>query len=289
MTAYATRSGASQTHSWQWEMRGVNGRGLDIRLRLPDWIDGLEAEVRRALTAKLGRGNIQVSLKLQRVETGASQINEAAVAQILAALKAIEAMAASASVPLAPTKAADILSMRAVGEGDGDAGKADLVTALKEDIPELIAAFSAMRAEEGASLAQILGAQIDEIEELVHEAKALLPDRRAAQEATFRAALARVMAETPLDEAKFAQEIAQIAIKSDVTEEIDRLVTHIAAARALLSAKEPIGRKLDFLTQEFNREANTLCAKSADSALTKIGLALKIGIDRMREQVQNLE
>ncbi|MEM6479586.1 MAG: DUF1732 domain-containing protein, partial [Pseudomonadota bacterium] len=108
-------------------------------------------------------------------------------------------------------------------------------------------------------------------------------------EATFRAALARVMAEAPLDEAKFAQEIAQIAIKSDVTEEIDRLVTHIAAARALLSAKEPIGRKLDFLTQEFNREANTLCAKSADSALTKIGLALKIGIDRMREQVQNLE
>ncbi|MEM6727602.1 MAG: YicC/YloC family endoribonuclease [Pseudomonadota bacterium] len=290
MTAFATRTGSDGPFSWQWDLRGVNGKGLDLRLRIPDWVDGVEQALRSGLTGALKRGNVQGSLKISRLENGASSINEAAVGEVISALKSIEALAAASGVTLAPTRAADILAMRSATEGAGDDAELPaLAVALKAEIAPLIEAFAAMRAEEGAALQDIIEGQLAGIAGLVAQAEALLPDRQAAQRATFQSALARVMNETEIDEQRLAQEVAQIAIKSDVMEEIDRLKSHIEAARALLAKDEPVGRKLDFLMQEFNREANTLCSKSGDTALTAIGLDLKVAIDQMREQIQNVE
>lgn len=291
MTAYASRTGAFGAFSWVWELRGVNGKGLDLRLRLPDWIEGLEPALRGALTKALTRGNVQASLKVTRSETEAAQsIDDAAVTAVLLDLKAIEALAARASVPLAPTKAADILAMRAVSDARGpNDGGPELARAVIADIDGLVSDFAEMRSSEGAALAEIVTGQLAGIATLVSQAKALLPDRAEAQATAFRAALARVLAEIDIDEGKLAQELAQLAIKSDVMEEIDRLEAHVAAAREMIEYQGPVGRKLDFLMQEFNREANTMCAKSGDAELTRIGLELKVAIDQMREQIQNVE
>ncbi|MEM1373726.1 MAG: YicC/YloC family endoribonuclease [Pseudomonadota bacterium] len=290
MTAYATRTGAHGPFTWVWELRGVNGKGLDLRLRVPDWIAGLDQAVRSALSAALARGNLQVSLKVTRAEAAAGAVNDAAVIEVVTGLKQVEALAGEAGLHLAPLTAADIYSIRAVTEGGGDDdGGAEFASALKGDIGPLVADFIAMRDAEGAALGQVIDEQLSGIAGHVAAARALLPDRAAAQEATFRAAMARVLKDIDIDEARLAQELAQLAIKADVMEEIDRLEAHITAARDLLGQEGPVGRKLDFLMQEFNREANTLCAKSGDAALTAIGLDLKVAIDQMREQIQNVE
>ncbi|MEM1233674.1 MAG: YicC/YloC family endoribonuclease [Pseudomonadota bacterium] len=290
MTAYATRSGAKGPFTWVWELRGVNGKGLDLRLRLPDWISGLDQAVRSALGAALARGNLQVSLKVSRAEPQAGGVNETAVVEAVAGLKRVEVLAGDAGLHLAPLTAADIYAIRSVTESGGeDDGGPELAKAITEDLAPLIADFIAMREAEGAALGQVIDGQLSAITAHVADAKALLPDRGTAQAETFRAAMARVLQEIDIDEARLAQELAQLAIKADVMEEIDRLEAHIAAARDLLSKDAPVGRKLDFLMQEFNREANTLCAKSGDAALTAIGLDLKVAIDQMREQIQNVE
>lgn len=290
MTAYATRSGAKGPFTWVWELRGVNGKGLDLRLRLPDWISGLDQAVRSALSAALARGNLQVSLKVSRAEPQAGGVNETAVVEAVAGLKRVEVLAGDAGLHLAPLTAADIYAIRSVTESGGeDDGGPELAKAITEDLAPLIADFIAMREAEGAALGQVIDGQLSAITAHVADAKALLPDRGTAQAETFRAAMARVLQEIDIDEARLAQELAQLAIKADVMEEIDRLEAHIAAARDLLSKDAPVGRKLDFLMQEFNREANTLCAKSGDAALTAIGLDLKVAIDQMREQIQNVE
>lgn len=291
MTAYASAAGSDGALSWSWELRGVNGKGLDLRLRIPDWIEGLEPEVRKSLGAALTRGNVQVSLRVTRGDAaGAMALNVDAVDAVLAQLREIEARAAQAHVPLTPTRAVDILTMRSVSEAQGsDDGGPEFAAKLKADFATLVKAFVAMRVEEGAALSRIIKTQLEAIAGLVAEARSLLPDRAAAQAETFRAGLARVMGEADIDEGRLAQELAQLAIKSDVMEEIDRLEAHIAATRELLATEGPVGRKLDFLMQEFNREANTLCSKSGDSALTRIGLDLKVAIDQMREQIQNVE
>ncbi|HMO08877.1 MAG TPA: DUF1732 domain-containing protein, partial [Paracoccaceae bacterium] len=193
---------------------------------------------------------------------------------------------------LAPPSAAEVLAFRGVteqaaaDEGDTEALRA----ALLADLAPVLADFAAAHLDEGAALAVVIGAQVDRIEALVAEARAAAEARRPAQAEALRAALARVMegaAET--DPARVAQELALIAVKSDVTEEIDRLTAHVAAARALLADPGPVGRKFDFLTQEFMREANTLCSKAQAAALTRVGLDLKVVVDQLREQVANVE
>jgi uncharacterized protein (TIGR00255 family) len=165
-----------------------------------------------------------------------------------------------------------------------------LRAALLADLPQVIEAFRAMRAGEGAALGAVLSAQLDQIETLVETARAQAQDRAEQRRRSMAQALARVMDNVDAaDPQRIAQELALIAVKADITEEIDRLVAHVAAARDLLGRAEPVGRRLDFLMQEFNREANTLCSKAQDSALTQTGLALKVVIDQMREQVQNVE
>lgn len=292
MTGFASASGADAPFSWGWEVRAVNGRGLDLRLRVPDWVEGLEAGLRKKLSASVARGNITCNLRLNREEAGGTlAVNAAQLETVLSALHQIEERAMDAGVSLAPSKATDIVTMRGVLEqASFDDDAAALCQLLLADFDAVLNDFNAMRAQEGAALHAVLSGQLDKIEELTGQAAALIPARQAEMSATLRSNLARVLDNAEgVDAARLAQELALIAVKTDITEEVDRLKAHVAAARALLAEGGPVGRKLDFLTQEFNREANTLCSKAQMKELTTIGLALKAVVDQMREQVQNVE
>ena len=275
------------------DIRSVNGRGLDIRLRVPDWIDGLEPSLRKALQAALGRGSVTVALRVQRdAAASGMRVNPVALDAALDMLALIEAAAEARGGRLNAPTPADIAMLRGVldqGDDDGEDTTA-LRDAILSEIDEALAAFDADRAREGAALAAVLTEQIGEIERLVAQARGVLGDRTEAVKAAMERALARVLDATDVvDEARVAQELALLAVKADIAEELDRLDAHVAAARTLVAASGPVGRKLDFLMQEFNREANTLCSKAQSAALTALGLDLKAVIDQMREQVQNVE
>ena len=292
MTGFAVVQGSFEDWSWSADIRAVNGRSLDLRLRLPE-VNGLEPELRKRLQARLGRGNVAVQLKLSQEEaTSGITLNETTLAATLEVLKSVEEAARTAGLDLASLRATDIAAMRGVVEisDADDSDKTGLKRALLDSLGEALDAFIADRAREGAALAAIISAQIDQIEGLMKAALNAVGDRETAQKLAIERALARLLDATDLgDSVRLQQELALIAVKTDVTEEIDRLAAHIDAARDLLATEGPVGRKLDFLMQEFNREANTLCSKAQSSALTAIGLDLKTVIDQMREQVQNIE
>ena len=292
MTAFASRSGALGPVSWNWEMRGVNARGLDLRLRLPDGIDGLEPKLRAALTEALARGNVTVNLRLTREESAQPLVvDEAQLDRVLMALDQIQERAFAKGVTLGQPTAADVLGQRGVlvaNRADDDSEA--LASALAADIAPILADFVAMRASEGQALSGVIASQLDEIARLTDQAAEAAAARAPQVKEALLVSMRRVLEDvTEVDEARLAQELAVLAVKSDVTEEIDRLRAHVAAARVLLEERKPAGRKLDFLAQEFNREANTLCSKAQASALTTIGLDLKAVIDQMREQIQNVE
>ncbi|THD75077.1 YicC family protein [Thalassobius vesicularis] len=292
MTGFASGTGETAPFSWGWELRSVNAKGLDLRLRVPDWIDGLEVGLRTALTRALGRGSVSLSLKLAREETaGAMALNAGVLSSALEAMRQIEEVAMAAGVSLTPATAAEVLAIKGVVETRAtEDDTAALRTALLADFETVLAQFLKMRADEGRALHVILTRQVDHISDLVAQAQAATAARREEMERALRTALDKVLANVAeMDEARLAQELALIVVKTDITEELDRLNAHVAAARALLGETGPVGRKLDFLMQEFNREANTLCSKSQNADLTRIGLELKTVIDQMREQVQNVE
>ncbi len=292
MTAFASAKGATEGFSWTWELRSVNGKGLDLRLRVPDWIEGLEAGLRARLSKALARGNVNLALRVQAEDqTGRLALNTGQLHDVLVAMAEVEAQAMDRGLSLAPATAADILSLRGVlDSGAGAQDTTALRAALLEDFETVLAAFLDMRATEGAALQEVLNDQLDQIAQLTEDAGQTAEARRPEMQDATRAALARVMENTDAaDEARVAQELALIAVKADVTEEIDRLRAHVQAARDLLAQGSPIGRKIDFLSQEFNREANTLCSKAQNAGLTAVGLDLKAVIDQMREQVQNVE
>lgn len=292
MTGFATLKGEQGAYGWTWDMRGVNAKGLDLRLRVPDWIDGLEPAVRGALGKAMARGSVSLGLRVQREEAQTTQVvNPAQLNSILAALQDVENTAAKRGVTLAPTSGAELLATRGVLETASDDGdSAALKQALVAQLPDLITAFLEMRQTEGAALEIVLRSQLDQIEGLTADAASAAEARRAEAAAALQVNLARVLDNTDgADPDRVAQELALFAVKTDVTEELDRLHAHVKAARELIAKGSPAGRKLDFLMQEFNREANTLCSKAQSVALTRIGLDLKAVIDQMREQVQNVE
>ncbi len=294
MTGFAARKGQGLGYNWVWDIRSVNGKGLDLRLRVPDWIDGLEAAVRAELGRVLQRGNVSLSLKVSKdgadAETGL-RINRIALAQVLSAIAEIEQAALDCGVTLAQASHADVLVMRGVlDQATVSDDVSPLRSALLADLPVLIADFQAMRAAEGAALAQVIQAQLDLISSLTANAVDEALARNAAANTTLRQSLARILANADgIDETRLAQELALMAVKNDTTEELDRLSAHVTAGTTLMQGPGPVGRKFDFLMQEFMREANTLCSKAQSLALTRIGLDLKTVIDQMREQVQNVE
>lgn len=296
MTAFATCRGQGEGPlaglSWVWEVRSVNGKGLDLRLRLPDGVEGLEPAVRAELTRRIGRGNVSAGLKLTRAAGGEGlRVNPAALQAALVAVAQVQAMAVGSGLDLAPVRATDILTLRGVAETSApeDTDAPALLGALMAGLGAALDDYDAMRRAEGKAIAAVLSDQLDRIAALVAEAQTAAEARRPKAAAALAEAMARVAAAVEADPQRIAQELALLAVKSDVTEELDRLTAHIAAARTLLAGGGVMGRKFDFLTQEFNREANTLCSKAGDVALTRIGLDLKHLVDQMREQVQNLE
>jgi uncharacterized protein (TIGR00255 family) len=291
MTGYARQSGESSGLSWIWEAKSVNGRGLELRTRLPNGFDPLDLPVRDAAQKHFRRGNITLSLTLTfKAEQGPLLINRALLDQLIV----LSGELRQRYPDLAPTRLDGLLGLRGVLESfetlplNND--DAEINHLLLAGCDAVMVSLSAMRADEGKRLGAILTGLLDDIAFLVTDAVNSAALDPAQVRAKLKAQVATLLeAGASLSEERLAQEVALIIGKADVREELDRLSAHITAARKMLSAPEPVGRKLDFLCQEFNREANTLCSKANDIGLTRIGLALKAAIEQFREQVQNIE
>ncbi|PJK28850.1 YicC/YloC family endoribonuclease [Minwuia thermotolerans] len=287
MTGFARTEGTAEGWIWTWELRSVNGRGLDVRLRLPAEVGGLESAARQAAQSAFARGNVTVNLQME--QAGGAEGYRVNTAWLNTLLDTARALA-----PEAEVRPDQLLSARGVIEtatAAQDAGQAERRDAeVLASLEQAVTALDRSRRTEGARLAEILGALIVDIETLIARAAATEGARGGQRAARLRTVLAELLeADPPVSEERLAQELALQAARADVREELDRLKAHVAQAHELLAADEPVGRRLDFLAQEFNREANTLCSKSSDIELTRIGMDLKVAIDRMREQVQNVE
>lgn len=290
MTGFARASLEDEAATVYWELRSVNGRGLEARLRLPPGHERLEQPVKQRIAQRFSRGNIQASLTITReADLRRPVVDEEFLFQLAQLARRLHEEHGAA-----PARADGLLALRGVLEApDATADEetrerldALALAALDRALEELAAA----RQAEGASLGTILEGQLAEIEALTLQAEADPSRELSSIRARLKEQLRQLMDAAPeLDEARLYQEAAFLATKADIREEIDRLKTHVASARELLAAGGPVGRKLDFLAQEFNREANTLCSKSNASSITAIGLELKAAIDRFREQLQNLE
>ena len=290
MTGFAENSGAHDGLRWRWEAKSVNGRGLDIRLRVPPGFDSLEPPARMLAAERFRRGSLQVSLTVEAESAGRGfKVDPVALA---AAVKLAREVAAETG--LAPARIDGILALKGVVVQDeaavpGPLERAERDAAILKSLALTFDALSRARANEGARLKALLLTQVEEIDRLTREAGSLAAVQPAALRERLQAQIAELLSGGALPEDRLAQEAALLAVKADVREELDRLSAHVQEARALIAAGEGVGRKLDFLAQEFNREANTLCSKSADIALTRTGLALKAVIDQFREQAQNVE
>lgn len=291
MTGYARIQGHDALLGWVWEIKTVNARGLEIRTRFPSGFDGLDIPVRDAVQKRLARGSVTISLGVTPViGKPAFAVNET----LLAYYAEVAARAASAS-GLAPAAIDGLMGLKGVIEA-AESGETDLPDetslrpALMESFAEALAAVLTMRGDEGARLAVVLQGQLDEIDALVIQAEGCAVLDPAAIRERLRQQVATLIEAAPtLSDERLLQEAALIAAKADVREELDRLKAHLAAAREMLSSPQAVGRRLDFLCQEFNREANTLCSKAGAVDLSRIGMALKAVIEQFREQVQNIE
>jgi uncharacterized protein (TIGR00255 family) len=293
MTGFARESGvlADGAH-FIWELRSVNGRGLDIRLRLPNGMDAIEPAIREAAGKKLKRGNIQAGLALKQEARPSLALDQAALDRMLALALAVAARIPGCEPPRAEALLALPGVLRAENAEPDEALQAAQQTALLAAFHHALDGLVAARAAEGERLRVILAALLDEIAALCSEAAHEAVGQPHAQRARLLENLNTLLdgdARGKIPEERLAQEVALLAQRSDVREELDRLHAHLGAARALLAEGEGAGRKLDFLTQEFVREANTLCSKSASVALTRTGLALKAAIERLKEQAANVE
>lgn len=297
MTGFGRADGRLATLSgvgalvWVWEVRSVNGRGLDVRLRVPPGYDALEPKVRATVGKACVRGSVNITLSVKR-EGGADvvRLNAAVLDEVLKISEAVRARVGGAAASVDA-----LLATRGVLEfGDGmqtealsEADAAQILASLEVALGGLVKS----RSEEGARLDAVLGDNLREIERLVAIVNASPARLPAAIEQRLREQISRLTGADvgAFDAGRLHQEAVLLATKVDVEEELQRLRAHVSAARDMLGSGEAIGRKLDFLTQEFNREANTLCSKSNDGEITRAGLALKTVIDQMREQVQNIE
>lgn len=289
MTGFARIDGAAAGYSWVWEVKSVNSKGLDLRFRLPNGFDRIEAEARKSAGDTFVRGNLSISLTLQRPDRPpVLEINRDVLDQMVAVTAEYRGGAENVNVET-------LLGLRGVveviddqEEDEAEIGQRD--AAITAGFGDLMKALADARRDEGTRMGAVVDAHIAEISSLTSEAAALAEMQPARRQERLAVQLEELLdGENPVAPERLAQELALIVAKGDIREELDRLVAHVGAARDLMAEGGAVGRRLDFLCQEFNREANTLCSKSSDLELTRIGLALKAAIERLREQIQNIE
>jgi uncharacterized protein (TIGR00255 family) len=290
MTGFARGHGVSGSYAWAWEIKSVNGKGLDVRLRLPSGWDAIEAPVRARAAERLARGSIQAILTVERGGvTPVVRINAAVLDAILATLRQL-----APRIDAAPPSLDGLLSLKGVMEvadlEENEDERRGAEAAAIVGFGEAVAALSEMRHREGAALTRILKYRLEEIAALAHRAEEAPGRRVEAIRARLAEQVATLLAQSDrFDPDRLHQEAILLATKADVREELDRLAAHVAQALQLIDGGGAVGRRLDFLAQELNREANTLCAKANDVELTNIGLELKAAVEQFREQVQNVE
>lgn len=294
MTGYSRAQGSDDRRRWVWEARSVNGRNLEIRCRVPQGFERLENPARTAVGGRVKRGNVSLTLTIaSERQSKPLSINRTLLAELGALVEEVRRTTGAA----APS-ADGLLRVRGVIEEEEDSAESEealakLDKALQSTLDEALKSLVAARAAEGKALTGVIEGHVAEIESLCVRAAERAQAQMGTVRQRFEGQLAELLERVPaLSEERFAQEVALLVGKADVREELDRLTAHIAQARSLLAdarADNPVGRKFDFLCQEFNREANTLCSKSADIELTRIGIDLKGAVERMREQVQNVE
>lgn len=290
MTGFARREGTIGRYRFVWELRSVNGKGLDIRLRLPQGLEHLEAPVKAAAGAHVSRGNIQAGLSVTVAENRLEAVlNREALAAVMALREELKDI-----VDPKPLTLDQLFAIRGLVDfreaEEDDAAREARDAALLDAFNDTMNALVAMRESEGRALAAVLSGQIDEIERLaaiVEHDPARQPDEIIRKLSAQVAAL--MEASSSLDRDRLHAEAALLATRADIREEIDRLKAHVKAARELIAKGGPVGRKLDFMAQEFNRESNTICSKSNSAAVSAAGIELKVVIDQFREQIQNLE
>lgn len=290
MTGFARADSAAGPTRWHWEVRSVNGRGLDLRLKLAPGYEALEPRVREAAAKRLKRGSIAIALAVKR-EEGVTQIklNADLLQQVLTAAERVRVAVGGESVSVDSVLAVKgVLELIEVPESEEE--MEERTQAMLASLESALDGIEAARASEGARLCAVLLDLLTAIERCV-DTIAVSPARTPEViQARLREQVARLMeASASFDEARLHQEAVLLATRADIEEELQRLRVHVAAARELLDAAEPVGRRLDFLSQEFNREANTLCSKANDGDITRMGLQLKALIEQMREQIQNIE
>jgi uncharacterized protein (TIGR00255 family) len=290
MTGFARGHGVSGPYAWAWEVKSVNGKGLDVRLRLPPGWDAIEAPVRARAAERLARGSIQATLTAERSGVvPVVRINAPVLDAILTTLREL-----APRIETSPPSLDGLLSLKGVMDvselAENEDERRNAETAAIAGFAEAIAALSEMRQREGATLARILKSRLEQIAALVGRAENAPGRRVEAIRARLAEQVATLLAQSDrFDPDRLHQEAILLATKADAREELDRLAAHVAQARQLIDGGGAVGRRLDFLAQEFNREANTLCAKSSDVELTNIGLELKATVEQFREQVQNVE
>jgi uncharacterized protein (TIGR00255 family) len=290
MTGFARREGGDAEQTWVWEAKSVNGKGLDVRVRVPTGLDRLEHEVRGRVPKVLARGNVSVSLSLERgARRQQLQVNREMLDQLVRLTRELRT-----EVDAAPPRLDGLLAVRGVletvEEPEDETARAAREHAMLADLDALLGDLAAARVQEGAALHETAERHLAEIGRLSEQARRCAASQPEALRERLRKQVQDLLdTRTGLSEERLVQEAALLASKADVREELDRLDAHVTAARELLDGGGAIGRRLDFLCQEFNREANTLCSKAGEVALTRIGLSLKNAVDQLREQVQNIE
>ena len=290
MTGFARTEGTENGYSWSWEIRSVNARSLDARLRFPPGMERLEVRLKPEVSNRFQRGNISATLSLVKPPKQTSlSVNSDVLDQVLELASDI-----AGRIKATPPTIDGLLSVRGVldtvDEEESNEDREALEEAVIVSFGSVLDSLAESRQQEGKRLADVVSGHVDEIEVLADRAIAGAAASPAAVEKRLREQINALINDEPsLPEERIAQEVALLVAKGDIREELDRLTAHVEAARELLQSDEPIGRPFDFLCQEFNREANTLCSKAADIELTRIGLDLKASIERLREQIQNIE
>ena len=294
MTGYASGSAQIGSVSLDLEIKSVNSKSLDLKIYLPEYLSSLENELRQVASGKVFRGSVVLKIKVSQHSELSSDyvLNDQVLNTVFEKIQNIEKICKKKNIPLEPLKASDFLAIKGVWEEDKNASTFidDIKSVILDKANELIESLLEARKKEGQGLLTILADKLASILALHKAAEEILPERSKHLEKNFKSQIDKIISEhSQLDENKIEHEIAIIAIKQDITEELDRLKVHILSMQDLLNSTGAIGKKLDFLSQELNREVNTICSKSQYSALTKIGIEMKTLVDQFREQVQNVE